>query len=235
MDTGLGAKAYAIIEQGKIGLILSTRPTDRRQLIEEAAGVTKYKARRRAAELKLEAAQQNLTRIDDIVFEVEKQRGTLKRQAAKARRYQKLRDELRRWEKVLFARKYRQLAETIESARARLADAREREVGGRGACRRSRSRLRPVAHRARRGRVARDRSARDRRTRASSASTACSSRSPSTRDQVAFARRTRLGASSSRTRRRSTPAASRRAWSSRSAAAAAAQADWPSASGPPPR
>src|SRR5213594_2610070 len=127
MDTGLGAKAYAIIEQGKIGLILSSRPTDRRQLIEEAAGVTKYKARRRAAELKLEAARQNLTRIDDIVFEVEKQRGTLKRQAAKARRYQKLRDELKRWEKVLFARKYRQLAETIASARARLADARERE------------------------------------------------------------------------------------------------------------
>ena len=127
MDTGLGAKAYAIIEQGKIGLILSTRPTDRRQLIEEAAGVTKYKARRRSAELKLEAAQLNLTRIDDIVFEVEKQRGTLKRQAGKARRYRKLRDELRRWEKVLFARKFRQLADTIESARARLGDARERE------------------------------------------------------------------------------------------------------------
>src|SRR6476660_3843955 len=127
MDTGLGAKAYAIIEQGKIGLILSSRPTDRRQLIEEAAGVTRYKSRRRAAELKLEAARQNLTRIDDIVFEVEKQRGTLKRQAGKARRYQKLRDELRRCEKVLLARKYRQLAETIQSARARLADAREKE------------------------------------------------------------------------------------------------------------
>jgi chromosome segregation protein len=127
MDTGLGAKAYAIIEQGKIGLILSTRPTDRRQLIEEAAGVTKYKSRRRAAELKLEAAQLNLTRIDDIVFEVEKQRGTLKRQAGKARRYQRLRDELRRWEKVLFVRKYRQLAETIESTRIHLADARARE------------------------------------------------------------------------------------------------------------
>jgi chromosome segregation protein len=127
MDTGLGAKAYAIIEQGKIGLILSSRPTDRRQLIEEAAGVTKYKSRRRSAELKLQAAQQNLTRIDDIVFEVEKQRGTLKRQAAKAKRYQKLRDEMRRWEKQLFARRYRQLAETIESVRSRLADARERE------------------------------------------------------------------------------------------------------------
>src|SRR5215211_4970593 len=128
MDTGLGAKAYAIIEQGKIGMILSSRPIDRRQLIEEAAGITKYKARRRSAELKLEAAQQNLTRIDDIVFEVEKQRGTLKRQAAKARRYKRLRDELRRWEKVLFARRYRELAHSIELASARVADARERET-----------------------------------------------------------------------------------------------------------
>jgi len=127
MDTGLGAKAYAIIEQGKIGMILSSRPADRRQLIEEAAGITKYKSRRRAAELKLEAAQQNLTRIDDIVFEVEKQRGALKRQAAKARRYKRLREELRRWEKVLFARRYRELAQTIETTRARLAEARERE------------------------------------------------------------------------------------------------------------
>jgi chromosome segregation protein len=128
MDAGLGIKAYAVIEQGKIGQILSARPTDRRQLIEEAAGVTKYKSRRRAAELKLEAAQQNLTRVDDIVFEVEKQRGALKRQAAKARRYRRLRDELRRWEKVQFAQRYRVLGDAIESARARLSDARAREV-----------------------------------------------------------------------------------------------------------
>ena len=128
MDTGLGAKAYAIIEQGKIGMILSSRPTDRRQLIEEAAGITKYRSRRRAAELKLEAAQQNLVRIDDIVFEVEKQRGTLKRQAAKARRYKRLRDEFRRWEKVLFARRYRELAASIEGALSKLGLAREREA-----------------------------------------------------------------------------------------------------------
>jgi chromosome segregation protein len=128
MDTGLGAKAYAIIEQGKIGMILSSRPADRRQLIEEAAGITKYRARRRAAELKLEAAQQNLTRIDDIVFEVEKQRGALKRQAAKARRYKRLREELRRWEKVLLVRRYRELTQTIDAAQARLADARAREA-----------------------------------------------------------------------------------------------------------
>ena len=128
MDTGLGAKAYAIIEQGKIGMILSSRPTDRRQLIEEAAGITKYKARRRAAELKLEAAQQNLTRLEDIIYEIDKQRGSLKRQAAKARRYTRLRDEMRRWEKVLFARRYRSLSEAIESARARLNEARTNEA-----------------------------------------------------------------------------------------------------------
>jgi len=127
MDAGLGVKAYAVIEQGKIGQILSSRPTERRQLIEEAAGVTKYKNRRRAAELKLEAAQQNLTRVDDIVYEVEKQRGALKRQAAKARRHRRLRDELRRWEKVVFAQQYRVLASAIESARARLEAAHARE------------------------------------------------------------------------------------------------------------
>ena len=128
MDTGLGAKAYAIIEQGKIGMILSSRPTDRRQLIEEAAGITKYKARRRAAELKLEAAQQNLTRLEDIIYEIDKQRGSLKRQAAKARRYTRLRDEMRRWEKVLFARRFRSLSEAIEAARARLHEARTNEA-----------------------------------------------------------------------------------------------------------
>ncbi len=128
MDSGLGVKAYAVIEQGKIGQILSARPTDRRQLIEEAAGVTKYKSRRRSAELKLEAAQQNLTRVEDIIYEVEKQRGALKRQAAKARRYKRLREELRRWEKVQFARRYRLLGEAIETARGRLADARSRET-----------------------------------------------------------------------------------------------------------
>ena len=117
MDSGLGVKAYAVIEQGKIGQILSSRPAERRTLIEEAAGVTKYKSRRRAAELKLEAAQQNLTRVDDIIFEVEKQRGALKRQAARARRYKRLREELRRWEQVQFARRHAALARDIEARR----------------------------------------------------------------------------------------------------------------------
>jgi len=126
MDSGLGVKAYAVIEQGKIGQILSSRPAERRMLIEEAAGVTKYKSRRRAAELKLEAAKQNLTRVDDIVFEVEKQRAALKRQAARARRYKRLREELRKWEQVQFARRYETLAREAEAADARLEQARSR-------------------------------------------------------------------------------------------------------------
>ena len=127
MDSGLGVKAYAVIEQGRIGQILGARPAERRQLLEEAAGVTKYKARRRAAELKLEAAQQNLTRVDDIVFEVEKQRSALKRQAAKARRYRRLRDELRRWQRVSFASRSRLLRSAIEKAARRLDAAKEDE------------------------------------------------------------------------------------------------------------
>ena len=127
MDSGVGVKAYAVIEQGRIGQILGARPAERRQLLEEAAGVTKYKTRRRAAELKLEAAQQNLTRVDDIVFEVEKQRGSLKRQAARARRYRRLREELRRWERVYFARRTVSLRAAIDEADRRLDESRARE------------------------------------------------------------------------------------------------------------
>ena len=129
MDSGVGVKAYAVIEQGKIGQILGARPMERRQLLEEAAGVTKYKTRRRSAELKLEAAQQNLTRVDDVVFEVEKQRGALKRQAAKARRYRRLREELRRWEKIQFGRKSVVLTRAIEDVTRRLNNAHQREQG----------------------------------------------------------------------------------------------------------
>ncbi len=123
MDSGVGIKAYAVIEQGKIGQILGARPIERRQLLEEAAGVTKYKTRRRAAELKLEAAQQNMTRIDDIVFEVKRQRQALKRQAAKARQYRRLREELRRSENVLLVRRYRTLLQAIDVAQTRLVAA----------------------------------------------------------------------------------------------------------------
>lgn len=87
MDTGLGIRAYSVIEQGKIGMILSGKPQERRRLIEEAAGITKYKERRRIAEIKLEEARDNLSRLDDILSEVERSLRSLKRQAGAARRF----------------------------------------------------------------------------------------------------------------------------------------------------
>ncbi len=84
MGTGLGPESYAIIEQGRIGQILSSKPQDRRAVIEEAAGITKFKTRKRLAEAKLEGAKQNLARVYDILEEVTRQVNSLKRQASKA-------------------------------------------------------------------------------------------------------------------------------------------------------
>ena len=109
MDTGLGSKAYSFIEQGKIGQILSNKPTDRRALIEEAAGVTKYRARRRQTQLKLDATQQNLLRVNDIVTEVEKQLESLKRQASKARRRMVLAEEQLGFERIVYGRTFAKL------------------------------------------------------------------------------------------------------------------------------
>ena len=95
LGTGVGTKAYSIIEQGRVGQIVSARPEDRRSFIEEAAGITKYKARRRAAERKMEHTQQNLLRVNDIVVELEKRLDSLERQARKAEKYKRLRGEMR--------------------------------------------------------------------------------------------------------------------------------------------
>jgi chromosome segregation protein len=89
-DTGVGRSAYSVMEQGKIDLILSSRPEDRRAVFEEAAGITKYKTQKREALRKLEATEANLLRIGDIIKEVKRQIGSLQRQAGKARRYQTL-------------------------------------------------------------------------------------------------------------------------------------------------
>ena len=109
MGTGLGPESYAIIEQGRIGQILSSKPTDRRAIIEEAAGITKFKTRKRLAEARLEDAKQNLARINDIFDEVTRQMNSLKRQAAKAERYAKLRDEMRAKLRIVLASKFAQL------------------------------------------------------------------------------------------------------------------------------
>jgi chromosome segregation protein len=94
-DTGIARAAYSMMEQGKIDMILSSRPEDRRTVFEEAAGITKYKAQKREALRKLEATEANLLRIGDIIKEVKRQIGSLQRQAGKARRYQALHADLR--------------------------------------------------------------------------------------------------------------------------------------------
>ncbi|MBZ5550454.1 MAG: chromosome segregation protein SMC [Acidobacteriia bacterium] len=109
MGTGLGPESYALIEQGRIGQILSSRPTDRRAIIEEAAGITKFKTKKRLAEARLEDAKQNLNRVNDIFEEVTRQMNSLKRQANKAERYAKLRDEMRAKLRVVLASKFTQM------------------------------------------------------------------------------------------------------------------------------
>jgi chromosome segregation protein len=103
MGTGLGPESYAIIGQERIGQLLSSKPNDRRAIIEEAAGITRFKNKKRLAELRLESAKQNLARVDDIFEEVTRQMNSLKRQAAKAERFAAVRDELRGRLRVVLA------------------------------------------------------------------------------------------------------------------------------------
>jgi chromosome segregation protein len=125
MGTGLGPESYALIEQGRIGQILSSRPTDRRAIIEEAAGITKFKTKKRLAEARLEDAKTNLHRVNDIFEEVTRQMNSLKRQASKAERYAKLRDEMRAKLRVVLASKFTQMDQeglTLDSQLHQLAE-----------------------------------------------------------------------------------------------------------------
>jgi len=103
MGTGLGPESYAIIGQERIGQLLSSKPHDRRAIIEEAAGITRFKTKKRLAELRLESAKQNLARVDDIFEEVTRQMNSLKRQASKAERFVQVRDDLRGRLRVVLA------------------------------------------------------------------------------------------------------------------------------------
>jgi chromosome segregation protein len=116
MDTGVGARAYSVIEQGKIGMILSAKAEDRRFLIEEAAGVTKYKSRKKSALRKIEATRQNLLRLGDIIAEVKRQLAGLKRQAQKAERFRQLREECRNIETHFAFEQYHRQQEALAAA-----------------------------------------------------------------------------------------------------------------------
>src|SRR5512138_1796942 len=126
--SGVGRTAYSIIEQGRIGQIVSARPEDRRAIVEEAAGITKYKKRREAAERKLEATQQNLLRVADLVQEIGKQLESLNRQARKADRYKKLKAQIRELELRAAAVRYLEIVATRRAAEERGAELRASEV-----------------------------------------------------------------------------------------------------------
>jgi chromosome segregation protein len=114
-DTGIARAAYSMMEQGKIDMVLSSRPEDRRAVFEEAAGITKYKTQKREALRKLEATEANLLRIGDVIKEVKRQIGSLQRQAGKARRYQALHADLR----VLDTEYSRKQLDSLEAELAR--------------------------------------------------------------------------------------------------------------------
>ena len=120
-DTGVGRAAYSIMEQGKIDLILSSRPEDRRSVFEEAAGITKYKTQKKEALRKLEATEANLLRIGDIIKEVKRQIGSLQRQAGKARRYQALHADLQVLDTHFSHRKLQSLEQELNECTAEIA------------------------------------------------------------------------------------------------------------------
>src|SRR3984957_10461197 len=114
LGTGAGTKAYSIVEQGKIGLIVTAKTEDRRMFIEEAAGITKFKSKKKQAERKMELTQQNLLRVSDIVAEIERNLGSLKRQAAKAERYVSYKKELEDLQLYEASHKYLELTGWIK-------------------------------------------------------------------------------------------------------------------------
>jgi chromosome segregation protein len=126
--TGLSGAHYAIIEQGRIGQILSAKPADRRNLIEEAAGISKFRTRQRAAEARLDTAKSNLSRISDIVSEIEKQANSLRRQAQKTRRFITLQDEFRELLRELFAAEGQHLSTVLDELALQLIEAKKLEA-----------------------------------------------------------------------------------------------------------
>ncbi len=128
MDTGAGSKGFSIIEQGAIGRIITAKPEDRRMLIEEAAGITKFKVRKRESQRKLVATEQNLVRLADIVGELKRQIDSLHRQAQRAERYRNLKREIEDLELWLSSKSYLEVCESIEKYQVQLEEAETREL-----------------------------------------------------------------------------------------------------------
>ncbi len=127
-DTGIGTRAYSIIEQGQVGWLINAKPEDRRVIFEEAAGVGKFKHKKEAALRKLEATKENLTRVNDIISEVKRQLNSLNRQAKKAERYKVLKDELKSIELLLSSMELRQLKDALDSTARKLDEVKDQEM-----------------------------------------------------------------------------------------------------------
>ncbi|HWP56764.1 MAG TPA: chromosome segregation protein SMC [Candidatus Acidoferrales bacterium] len=129
LGTGVGNKAYSIVEQGRVEEIVNAKPEERRLLIEEAAGTSKYKSRKAAAERKLERTEQNLTRVTDILSEIERQIKSMELQAKKAERFKALREELKQKELHLGGLQAGALESQVAAHAAQLAAAEDRLIG----------------------------------------------------------------------------------------------------------
>jgi chromosome segregation protein len=128
MDTGLGNRAYSIIGQGKIGSIIEQRPEETRAMLEEAAGITKYKKKVEESRRKIDLTKGNLQRVEDILMEVERQMRYLKRQAAQARRFKAIGQEIQRLELMLNANSYHELKEESGSRMRSTEDLVQEEI-----------------------------------------------------------------------------------------------------------
>lgn len=129
MGTGIGAESYSLVEQGKIDLVLSSRPEDRRMVFDEAAGVTKYKAKKKEAIRKLEDAENNLLRVNDIIVEVKRQIGSLERQVSKARRYKEEFEKLKGLEIKFSCLEIKKLKDEFESLVTHIEELKNSELG----------------------------------------------------------------------------------------------------------
>lgn len=128
MDTGAGSKGFSIIEQGAIGKIITAKPEDRRVLIEEAAGITKFKVRKRESQRKIQSTDQNLVRLQDILGEQKRQLDSLERQAQRADRYRNLKRDLQEKEILLASKSYTSLHTEFEELDKNITEAREKEA-----------------------------------------------------------------------------------------------------------
>jgi len=128
LGTGVGTKAYSIVEQGQIGQVILSKPEERRRIIEEAAGISKFKARKEAALRKMEATQANLTRLEDVLGELSRQINSLDRQAKKAEKYRELREKARDIELLLASHDFSHFNSALNSGEKKISELGEAEV-----------------------------------------------------------------------------------------------------------